>query len=45
MLNIHDPALKHALQMGLENWTTLLLDYWKIDGVFGVNISTDDIDL
>jgi hypothetical protein len=28
-----------------ENWTTLLLNYWEIDGVFRVNISIDDIDL
>jgi hypothetical protein len=40
-----DPALKRVLQMRLENWTTLLLDYWEIDRVFRVNISTNDIDL
>jgi hypothetical protein len=45
MLNIRDPALKRVLQMRLENWTTLLLGYWEIDGVFGVNISIDVIDL
>jgi hypothetical protein len=45
MLNIRDPTLKRVLQMRLENWTTLLLDYWEIDGVFKVNISIDDIDL
>jgi hypothetical protein len=45
MLNIYDPALKHALQMRPENWTTLLLNYWEIHEVFRVNISTNDIDL
>jgi hypothetical protein len=45
MLNICDPALKRALQIRLENWTTLLLNYWEIHGVFRVNISTNDIDL
>jgi hypothetical protein len=43
MLNIYDPALKRALQMRLENWTTLLLNYWEIYGVFRVNIYTEDI--
>jgi hypothetical protein len=43
-LNICDPVLKRALQMRLENWTTLLLNYWEIHRVFRVNISTDDID-
>jgi hypothetical protein len=43
MLNIYDPALKRELQMRLENWTTLLLNYWEIYGVFRVNIYTEDI--
>jgi hypothetical protein len=30
--------------MRLENWITLLLDCWEIDGVLRVNISTGDID-
>jgi hypothetical protein len=44
MLNIRDLALKRALQMRLENWTTLLLNFWEIDEVFRVNIPTDGID-
>jgi hypothetical protein len=36
MLNICELALKHMLQMRLENWTTLILNYWKIHGVFRV---------
>jgi hypothetical protein len=45
MLNIYDPTLKRALQMRLENWTSLLLNYWEIYGVFRLNISTNNIDL
>jgi hypothetical protein len=44
LLNICDPTLKHALQMRLENWTTLLLNYWKIYRVFRINVFTNDID-
>jgi hypothetical protein len=45
MLNIYDPTLKRALQMRLENWTSLLLNFWEIYEVFRLNIFTNNIDL